>query len=78
MLSGINNLCVSDPNKFIIGNSELPKLLMDILQKEGPLIFSSPEDEENGGEGSDVEEEDSESKEIKGLAAKVYYSYSLF
>lgn len=68
MLSGLNNLLVSDVNKLTIGNSELPKLFLDILQKEGPLIFSSPEDDEIEG---DTEEEDSESKEIKGMAAKV-------
>jgi hypothetical protein len=64
VLSGINNLAVSDHNKLSIGNSDIPKVLMEILQREGPLVFTPPEDEEEreaergrevgGGEGGTV------------------------
>ena len=100
MLAGINNLAVSDHNKLSIGNSDIPKVLMEILQREGPLVFPpTDEDEgekggEKGGEGaggtgggggggvgekaeaagSDTEEDDLESKEVKALAAKVSIS----
>eukprot|EP00026_Physarum_polycephalum_P006224 Phypoly_transcript_06266.p1 GENE.Phypoly_transcript_06266~~Phypoly_transcript_06266.p1 ORF type:complete len:583 (+),score=101.90 Phypoly_transcript_06266:57-1805(+) len=48
VLSGINNLAVSDHNKLSIGNSDIPKVLMEILQREGPLVFNTTEDDEEG------------------------------